>query len=98
MNDKFPSIFPNVTFLRNLESVNTKTIYLGLNPVETLFFALLFAGYPCFLVRSLSKPQITKFACMYSNALAFEALTYPHLQGRLRIVGAQAKLRSGPLK
>ncbi len=53
---RFPSFFAGVTFHRNLKSANTKTIPLCIKQVKTVFFPLLFAVFPCFLVREQSKP------------------------------------------
>ena len=66
---RFPSLFAGVTFMRNLETANIKTVYLGQIQAKTLFFPSVFAVFPCFLVRKqpkprIAKPQITRAACI----------------------------------
>ena len=71
-NTGFPR-YSRVTFEEKLRSA-------CLNQSETVFFPLLFAGFPCFLVHEQSKPQIpglriTRAACAHSYRV-YQGLRY----------------------
>ena len=72
VNYRFPSLFAGVTFPRNLESANTKTIILSLKQAKSVFFPLLSAVFGPRIVETANGKTANnecRLYCIFHNSV-----------------------------